>query len=406
MDARGISLIIQETVQSFLIEHENDDEKNLVLKQKEIDGIPTPLIATQLIGRRKAKAKLPTWYKAKGIIYPPVINLEQCSSEATAVYKTQIINSMISKWHQAADITGGFGVDTFYLSSIFESVHYTEPNTGLFEITRHNHHQLGANNIIHYNRSSEDFLKEGDTEYDLVYLDPSRRDEKSRKVYRLSDCIPDINTLQDVLFQKCRFVLLKASPLLDIQQGLREIPNVKRVCVISVNNECKELLFFAEKNYSEEPVIEATDLFENGKVRSSFLFTLSEERNAIVKSDEPEKFLYEPSASLLKAGAFKLISEKFGLTKLEPNTHLYTSTVLIPDFPGKTFHIICLNPDSKQLKERLPDAKVNVVSRNYPLSTEEIKKKWNLRDGGEKFLIGFSTVKKRHLALCEKVKGT
>lgn len=406
MDPRFISVIAQEPVQVFLSEHENDDEKKLVLKQKEIIGIPSALMATQLTGRRKAKVKLPTWYKTKNIVYPPAIHLEQCSSEATAIYKTQIIDSFLSIRHKAADITGGFGVDTFFLSSLFECVHYTEPNTALYEITRHNHKQLGVNNIIHHHWSGEDFLKQNDIDLDLVYIDPSRRDEKSRKVYRLSDCIPDINTLQHDLFHKSRFVLVKASPLLDIQQGLREIRNVKRVFVVSVHNECKELLFMAEKNSTEEPLIEAVDLYENGKVRSAFIFSLEEERNARVKSDEPERFLYEPNASILKAGAFKLIAEKLGLTKLAPNTHLYTSSELVPGFPGRTFLIERLNPDSQQLNEMLADRQVNVVSRNYPLTTEEIRKKWHLRDGGEKFLIGFSSTQKKYLALCERVKDT
>ncbi len=406
MDSHFISSIAQEFVQSFLRVHENDDEKIFVLKQKEINGIPTSIIAMQLIGRRKAKTKLPTWYKTKGIVYPPTINLEQCSSEATSIYKTQIINSFISCRHKAADITGGFGVDTFFLSSLFESFHYIEPNTELYEITNHNQKQLDAHNIIPHNLSAEDFLNKIDIDLDLVYIDPSRRDEKSRKVYRLSDCTPDISKLQHDLFHKCRFLLLKASPLLDIHQGLREIQFVKRIYVVSVHNECKELLFLAEQNFSEEPQIEAVDLYENGKVRSTFPFSFSRERNAIAKSDEPQRFLYEPSASILKAGAFKLIAEKFGLFKLASSTHLYTSSALVPDFPGKTFLIEHLNPDPKQLSELLPDGQVNVVIRNYPLSTEEIKKKWHLRDGGEKFLIGFSTVKRKHLALCVKVKDT
>jgi hypothetical protein len=405
MPISSLSLLVQPSVQHYLIEHENVDERALVLKQKAILGVPVSLIATQIIGRRKAKAKLPTWHKTIGIIYPPSINLEQCSSEATAIFKTRLLKSIVSTCGCAADITGGFGVDTFFLSSIFNSVYYTEPNAELLEIARHNHHQLGVSGITYHQLTAEAFIKGIDFPLDLVYLDPSRRDGNSRKVYRLSDCVPDITALQSDLFSKCRFIMVKASPLLDIQQGLREIRFVKRVSVVSVNNECKELLFLAEKNVVEEPVVEAVDLSDHGEVRSVFQFTFSEERNANAELSEPEKFLYEPSASILKAGAFKLIAEKFGLRKLASNTHLYTSTSFIPDFPGKIFQIECLNPDSKQLKEQLPDAQVNVISRNYPLSTDEIRKKWNLRDGGEKFLIGFSTAKRKHLAMCVKVKG-
>lgn len=401
-----LSQVTRSSIQDYLVEHEYDDEKVLVLKQKEIDGIPSSIIATQLSGRRKAKSKLPTWYKTAGIIYPPTVNLEQCSSEATAIFKTHIINSVLSTKRVAVDLTGGFGVDTFFLATLFESVHYAEPNTELFEITKQNHVQLGASNITHQCTSAEKFIEDSVLEFDLVYIDPSRRDGNSRKVYKLAHCFPDITALQRALFDKSLFILLKASPLLDIQQGLREIQQVKTVFVVSVGNECKELLFLAERNYEGEPLIEAVDLFEDGRIRSSFTFTIPDERNAHAALGEPDSYLYEPNASILKSGAFKLMAEKFALSKLDVNTHLYTSSSEVPNFPGKVFLIECLNPDAKKLKELLPEGKVNVVSRNYPLTPDEIKKKLHLRDGGAKFLIGFSSSKKKHLALCSRITGT
>lgn len=392
-------------MQDYLFGHENDDERAIVLKQKDINGIPSSIIASQISGRRKAKSKLPNWYKTKGIIYPPTINLEQCSSEATAIYKSHIINSTLSTRQLAADLTGGSGVDTFFLSSSFKSIHYVEPDSELFEITKHNHHQLGATNIIHHGLSAEAFIEKTDLSFDLIYIDPSRRDEHSRKIFKQADCLPDITALQQVIFKKSLWLLVKASPLLDIQQGLREIQHVKKVFVVSVGNECKELLFLAERNHEGEPVIEAVDLSDNGNVRTSFSFTFSDERNANTLLGEPDQYLYEPNASILKSGAFKLMSERFGLIKSDVNTHLYTSPVVVSNFPGKVFHIECLNPDAKKLKELLPDGKVNVVSRNYPLTPEEIKKKLRLRDGGQNFLIGFSSSRKKHLALCSRVTG-
>jgi len=400
-----LSQLTQPNIQDYLFEHEGEDERVLVLKQKEVDGIPSSIIATQLSGRRKAKSKLPTWYRTKGIIYPPTLNLEQCSSEATAIFKTSVINHYVSSKRTAVDLTGGFGVDAFFLSTLFESIHYAEPNAELFEITKLNHLRLGALNIIHHCLPAEQFIEQTDFEFDLVYVDPSRRDEHSRKVYKLADCLPDITVLRPVLFNKSRFILLKASPLLDIQQGLREMPHVKSVFVVSVSNECKELLFLAEKNYRGDPLIEAVDLSENGDVQSSFSFRFPDERSSSSVLGEPDKYLYEPNASVLKSGAFKLMSEKFGLTKLGVNTHLYTSSSVVPNFPGKVFLIECLNPDAKQLKAFLPDGKVNIVSRNYPLSPEEIKKKLRLRDGGFKYLIGFSSSKKKYLAVCSKITG-
>jgi 16S rRNA G966 N2-methylase RsmD len=390
-------------IQNYLIEHEYDDERALVLKQKEVDGIPSSLIASQLSGRRKAKAKLPTWHKTKAIVYPPSVNLEQCSSEATAAFKVSVVNQMISSKHTMVDLTGGLGVDAFFFSSAFEIIHYTEPNAELFEITKHNHLQLGVSNMMHHCLKAEAFIQKTKFAFDLVYIDPSRRDENARKVHKLADCTPDITTLQSELLQKSRFILLKASPLLDIQQGLREMQHVKKVFVVSVNNECKELLFLAEQGFDGEPAIEAVDLFENGCIRTSFSFHFAEEKKAEAIIGEPDYYLYEPNASVLKSGAFKLMAEKFGLNKLDVNTHLYTSSEIISLFPGKVFRIECLNPDTKQLKAWLPDDKVNIVSRNYPLTPDEIKKKLRLRDGGSMYLIGFSSSKKKHLALCSRL---
>lgn len=405
MPTNYLAQIAEPRIQTFLRTHERDDEKALVLKQKVIEGIPSSIIATQLSGRRKAKTKLPTWYKTEGIIYPPGTNMEQCSSEATAIFKTQIIRTHVIKRGVAADITGGFGVDTFFLSSLFESIHYTEPDTSLMEITKHNHYRLGASTIFHHGLLAEEFIEQIDQPFDLIYIDPSRRDEHARKVYRLADCIPDISQLQFILFKRCRFILLKASPLLDIQQALREIRNVQKVFVVSVGNECKELLFLADKNFEGEPFIEAIDLSEKGTVQSSFSFYLTEEKNAHAILGEPNTYLYEPNAAILKSGALKLLGEKFDLTKLDVNTHLYTSSVVVPDFPGKIFQLESLNPSAQQLKQLLPEGKVNIVSRNYPLSPEAIKKKLRLRDGGLKFLIGFSAGNRKCLALCSKVKG-
>ncbi len=399
------SQIAAPALQKYLHEHEDDDVRALVLKQKEINGVPSSEIAIQLSARRKAKSKLPSWYKTNAIIYPPATNLEQCSSEATAIFKTHFINTLVSTKKSAADLTGGFGVDTFYLSSVFERVHYVERDADLFEITRHNHEQLGASDIIHHCLSAEAFMDQTDLNFDLIYIDPSRRDGQSRKVYKLADCFPDITSLQRIMFIKSDYLLIKASPLLDIQQGLREIQYVKNVFVVSVDNDCKELLFLAERNFNGEPLIEAVDLLESGSVRSSFAFTLTDERNATAITGEPDQYLYEPNASILKSGAFKLISEKFGLTKIDVNTHLYTSAVVVPGFPGKVFHVKHLNPDAKQLKEHLPEGKVNIISRNYPLTPDEIKKKFRLRDGGQNFLIGFSSSRKKNLALCSRVTG-
>jgi len=405
MPTNYLSRITQPDVQDFIFSNEGEDEKEFVLRQKEIFGFTAPQIAQQLAGRRKSKLKLPTWYKTKGIAYPPTVNLEQSSSEATALFKVKIIRSLFSKQTNliAVDLTGGFGIDSYYFSQEFKSTHYVEPNKDLFEIAHHNHQALAASSIVHHNTTAEKFIDATSLNFDLVFLDPSRRDQQSRKVFKLADCSPDITNLQEKILEKCHFLLVKASPLLDIQQGLREIKHIKKVFVVSVGNECKELLFLAEKNYLGEVDIEAVDLTQEGKVKSAFTFNVAEEKNAIAQAGEPSTFLYEPNAAILKSGAFKLISQKFKLAKLAPNTHLYTSSELVSGFPGKTFRIEVLDPDTKELRQRLTNQQVNVMTRNYPLKAEELKKKLKLLDGGDKFLIGFSTQQKKHLALCSGV---
>jgi THUMP domain-like len=402
MSTNYLSRIAQPEVQDYIFTHEGEDEGALVLKDKNILGLPASLIAQQLSGRRKSILKLPTWYKTKGIVYPPTVNLEQSSSEATALFKANLAGSLFKNKELkiVGDLTGGFGVDSYFFSTVGDSTHYVESNSDLFDIALHNHSVLGATSIIPHCTTAEEFIESVNQNFDLIFLDPSRRDRHSRKVFKLADCSPDISKLQHQIFKKSQYLLIKASPLLDIQQGMREILHVKKVFVVSVDNECKELLFLAEENYTGKVEIEAVDLSRDGNIKSAFTFFPEDEKTANAQLGEPARFLYEPNTAILKSGAFKLISQKFHLTKLASNTHLYTSSVLIDDFPGRKFQIEVLDPNPKQLKQLLPKGQVNVMTRNYPLKPEALKIKLKLFDGGEKFLIGFSGQQKKHLALC------
>lgn len=400
--------IRQKDLQAYLFSHEDEDERDLVLQQKEVLGLPVSLVAQQIAGRRKAKSKLATWYKTRGIIYPPSLNIEQASSEATARFKTQVARGSFSSSQKVtiADLTGGFGVDSYFFSLAFDRIHYVEPNTDLLRIASANHHTLSTKSIVHHQATAEDFIASNKLSVDLVFIDPSRRDQNSRKVFKLADCTPDVIALQQAVFNKCNFLLVKTSPLLDIQQGLRELTNTKKVIVVSVNNECKELLFLCGKNFMGDAQIEAVDLFTNGDIKNTLSFFPQEEKKANSLLGEAAEYLYEPNASILKAGAFKLISEKFQLTKLAVNTHLYSASHLMTDFPGRIFQVESFDPDTKQLKSLLPKGKANVLTRNYPLKPEELKKKLKLTDGGEKYVIGFSSQKKKQLAVCSLATKT
>jgi hypothetical protein len=394
MSSEEIEKIASDEVQDFIFAHAQEDEKKLLLKHKFILGLPAPLIAQQIAARRKAENKLPQFYKTRGIVYPPSLNLEQSSSEAAAKFKAAIVSEKIDKNAKLADLTGGLGIDSFYLSQNAESLDYVESNAELLNLVRHNHSLL-TTKIRYHNKSSEDFLTSSNQKFDLVFIDPSRRDSKARKVFSLADCSPDITQLLPHLLTKTDFVLLKASPLLDIKQGLKELTNVEKVIVVSVSNECKELLFQISKDFIGETSIETYNLDAGGKVTQSFNFSFSEEENASSKFNSPQKYLYEPNASILKSGAFKSIGVRFKLDKIQVNTHLYTSNQLEKDFPGRVFEIEQLSFDPKSLANN----KANIICRNYPLTPEELKKKLKLKDGGEKFVIAFSGQSKKHVIL-------
>jgi hypothetical protein len=398
MSVDEIKRLTTDEVQEYILAHANEDEKKLLLKNKFILGLPTPLIAQQIAARRKAETKLPQFYKTKGIIYPPTLNLEQSSSEATAKFKSELIRREIGEMTAAADITGGFGIDSFYLSQIVKSLDYVEKDPELSKVVLHNHSLL-TGRVNHHNKSAEDFLVSSSIKHDFIFIDPSRRDSKSRKVFSLSDCSPDITQLLPLILSKTDLVLLKASPLLDIKQGLKELNAVKKVVVVSVANECRELLFLMEKDFAGELVIETYNLDAEGKIKHEFNFNFSDEENASPKINSPQKYLYEPNASILKSGAFKKVGEKFKLDKIQVNTHLYTSNNLQIDFPGRVFEIELLTFDPRSL----PENKANVITRNYPLSPDELKKKLKLKDGGEKYVIAFSGQQKKYLTLAKRL---
>jgi 16S rRNA G966 N2-methylase RsmD len=389
-------------VQRYILENENKDLRDLILKNKVILGIPTAQLIEQIGTRKKAKEKLPLYYQTPGIIFPPPASFEQSSSEATASFKSELIARFINgKSTRGADLTGGFGVDTYFLSKRFGKIHYVEPQAALMEIARYNHQLLGANNIEYHAMTADNFLATTGSSFDFVYVDPSRRTIDRKKVYALEDSQPDILNLKTEIFKRTSLMVVKASPLLDIQAGMAQLASVKKVFAVSVNNDCKELLFFCEKGFEGTAVITAVNIPE-GHTPQMFEFSFPEERAQKVEVSDPLRYLYEPNASILKAGAFKSAAARFNLKKIHVNTHLYTGEHLVDNFPGRKFLIEELVKPST-LKKYFPDGKANVTTRNYPLTPEALKKKTGLKDGGEKFLIGFSGEKKKFLAVARRL---
>ena len=334
----------------------------------------------QVEGKERTADKLPTFASIPDFWYPVRLSCEQCSSELAARYKASLVSG-----EKMADLTGGYGVDTYFLSENFAHTDYVEQNTELCRIATHN---FAGKPISIHNTSAEEFLTSSD-QYDLIFLDPARRDSHGGKVFRLEDCTPNVVELLPALLAHSKRVLLKLSPMLDLTQAITSLSQVTwDIYVVAIKNEVKELLLLSGGSGK----ITAIDL---EKKDQAFVFTKEEEQNCqmVNRKCENGKFLYEPSAAILKAGAYKLIAERFHLLKLDVNTHLYCSETLIENFPGRVWKIV----EKQDLKQ------ANIICRNYPLTPEALKKKLHLRDGGTAFVIGCRVAGKPTLFYAERV---
>ena len=345
--------------------HLSDDEWRWFLQQVE--------------GKERTAEKLPTFASIPDWWYPVRLSCEQCSSELAARYKASLVSG-----EKMADLTGGYGVDTYFLSENFTHTDYVEQNAELCRIATHN---FAHKPITIHNISAEEFLTSAG-QYDLIFLDPARRDSHGGKVFRLEDCTPNVVELLPSLLTHSKRVLLKLSPMLDLTQAIHALSAVTwDVYVVAIKNEVKEVLLLS--NGSGQ--ITAIDLAQQDQ---AFTFTREEESNSPFNFHlSPFTFLYEPSAAILKAGAYKLIAERFHLLKLDVNTHLYASDTLIPNFPGRVWKII----EKQDLKQ------ANILCRNYPLTPDQLKKKLHLRDGGTAFVIGCRVAGKPTLFFAERV---
>ena len=305
-------------MRKYIADHENSDIRTIILKYKEILGIPTAQLLDQISTRRKAKDKLPLYYHTDGVVYPPPENFEQSSSEGTAVFKSSVIRGLPdSGTFTAADLSGGFGVDTYFLSKVVQKMHYVEPQRSLLDLAAHNHRLLGATNIEYHHTTAEEFIAAAGA-FDLIYVDPSRRTTSKQKIFSLEESQPAILSIAEMIFSKTRWLMVKASPLFDIQAGIRKIPFVSEVCVVSVSNECKEILFISDKGCVMTPQIKAVNI-DNQGTANIFTFTFEEERDAQIILSEPRTYLFEPNASILKAGAFKTVGNLHHLQKIHPH---------------------------------------------------------------------------------------
>lgn len=376
---------LKKQIQQYINANLNTDLHSLLLKKSPFPEVSMQELVQQIKGRKVAEKKFP-FLNNDGIVFPPNLNLEQASSQETAEFKTQFF-----KGKKFVDLTCGFGIDAYFLSQNFEKITLIEQNAELLEIVKHNWEVLGRKaNFI--NQKLENFLENNQEKFDLIYLDPARRDNHNRKVFLLEDLSPNIIEIQEKLSDISTEILVKLSPLIDLQHLVSSLKNVSKIWIIAVKNEVKEVLVHIKKT-EEETEVSCVNLQSN---EPEFHFKLNTEKHCKSEFSEHKKYIFIPNNSVLKSGAFNLVSEKFGLKKLHQNTHIYTSEKIIENFPGRIFETQEINP--KELKK---GEQFNIIVKNYPLKPEEIKKKYKIKDGGKDYLIFCSSAKSKHILKCK-----
>ena len=387
--------ILHKEIQDFINSNLKADITKLILKGSPFETTSIQEIATQIEAKKRCKKKLPTWFSAKNIYYPNKLNIEQTSSEIAAKYKASLVSGTT-----LIDLTAGFGVDSFYFSQKINNVTHCEINKELSGIVSHNLGILNSKNISTYVGDGFEYFKKNNTKFDWIYADPSRRNEAKGKVFLLEDCLPNIPENLDFLFRYADNILLKISPILDIKSAINELKFVKEIHVVAVENEVKELLLLLEKNYIQQIDYKTINITK----KNIQVFDFNFNSVSLANYSEPKKYVYEPNAAILKAGAFQQISTHYKLDKLHQHSHLYTSENLI-DFPGRIFKIIqTTSYNKKELTKLIPSRKANITTRNFPETVAQIRKKINIKDGGNQYLFFTTDLNNKLIVLiCEKV---
>ena len=451
---------MNQATQDFIRQHQDDDVRQLAFLASKYPEVDMPFALDQIRGRKMARVKLPRWASLEGIIYPPHISMEQCSSESTALYKAELaarllalpVSSSFSEEIGFVDLTGGFGVDFSYIAArLGVKSMYVERQVHLCEAAKENFERLGLKNAIVKNGDGIEVLhsflpKKDDAAstddslgitYDqplsllktklglkLIFIDPARRDDAGNKVVSLKDCTPDVTVLQEEMLSKADYVIIKLSPMLDWHRAISELSHVREVHIISVNNECKELLLvLSARNMGDMEASSADgEVKHAGNLRiycvndaQSFVCDELDMESSPVKiapsTLEEMLYLYESNASLMKAGCFGVLSRRYDARMLSKNSHLFVSQAPIEAFPGRSFRIIAVSSfNKKELKRHLSGiTKANIATRNFPLSVAELRKRLKLKDGGETYIFATTLSNESHVLVitekaCQKIK--
>ena len=432
---------MNQATQDFIRQHQDDDVRQLAFLGSKYPEVDMPFALDQIRGRKMARVKLPRWASLEGIIYPPHISMEQCSSESTALYKAELAARLLGLPASSSgtemkaeneiefvDLTGGFGVDFSYIAArLGVKSMYVERQAHLCEAAKENFGRLGLKNAIVKNGDGIEVLhsflpKKDDAAstddslgiiYDqplsllktklglkLIFIDPARRDDAGNKVVSLKDCTPDVTVLQEEMLSKADYVIIKLSPMLDWHRAISELSHVREVHIISVNNECKELLL----------VLSARNMGEKLRIycindAQSFVCDELDMESSSVKiapsTLEEMQYLYEPNASLMKAGCFGVLSGRYDARMLSKNSHLFVSQAPIEAFLGRSFRIIAVSSfNKKELKRHLSGiTKANIATRNFPLSVAELRKRLKLKDGGETYIFATTLSDESHVLM-------
>ena len=450
---------MNQATQDFIRQHQDEDVRQLAFLGSKYPEVDMPFALDQIRGRKMARVKLPRWASLEGIIYPPHISMEQCSSESTALYKAELAARLLGLPASSSgtemkaeseiefvDLTGGFGVDFSYIAArLGVKSMYVERQAYLCEAAKENFGRLGLKNaivkngdgieVLHsFHPKKKDAASDDDSlgiTYDqprsllktnpglkIIFIDPARRDDAGNKVVSLKDCTPDVTVLQEEMLSKADYVIIKLSPMLDWHRAISELSHVREVHIISVNNECKELLLvLSARNMGDMEASSADgEVKHAGNLRiycvndvQSFVCDESDMETSPVKiapsTFEEMQYLYEPNASLMKAGCFCVLSERYGARMLSKNSHLFVSREPIAAFPGRSFRIIAISSfNKKELKRHLSGiTKANIATRNFPLSVAELRKRLKLKDGGETYIFATTLSDESHvLVITEK----
>ncbi len=382
---------IDENTLCFIREHRNDDVRVLALQAHRYPSIDMSAALTQIAGWKVMKEKVPAWAGNEYIYYPAHLPLEQCSSEVTARYKAELIQKSDTPKETFTDLTGGFGIDCAFISAAFRQATYVERQEELCQIAAHNFPLLELNHIA---VCHEDSIRHLETmpPVDWIFIDPARRDEKGGKTVAISDCEPDVSLLEERLLQKASHVMIKLSPMLDLSVALSHLKHIQEVHIVSVGNECKELLLVLSRQEVPDPQdvpIHCVNLSGASPVPPLTFTRRLEKECGCPCASTLRAYLYEPNASILKAGAFRCLTYIYKVEKLHPNSHLYTSGSLIPDFPGRRFQIVATSSlHKKEVKELLgAEKKANLTVRNFPATVAELRKRLKLAEGGDIYLF-------------------